>query len=304
MSINYAILGILSYQPLTGYDLKKIIQDSPFMYWSGNNNQIYKSLVELLEEGLVTNEVQHQESSPSKKIYTITQAGLAELKNWVLSTPEAPEFKKTFLIQLAWADLLSADEFNTFVSGYENQVKIQLLMQKEYLRRRNFSPDRTPRERSLWDLIHENLIAAYETELNWIQKVRREICLDKGKETNQMQVQVIEKAKGRYIQCISAKTPLSSEQDAVELLAICGENDTNHLIINAEALSDDFFKLRTGVAGQMLQKFINYHVQIAVMITNESMITGKFKEMVAESNKRNDFRVFTNISDAENWFFN
>ncbi len=304
MSINYAILGILSYKPLTGYDLKKIIQDSPFMYWSGNNNQIYKSLLELLEEGLVTSEVQHQESSPSKKIYTITEAGLAELKDWVLATPEPPEFKKTFLIQLAWADLLNTDELNTLLSGYENQVKMQLLLHKEYLNRGKFSPDRSAREINLWNLIHDNLISSSENELEWIQKVRRELGGEIEKELNKMQFRVIEKANGRYIECISAETPLGTEQDALDLIAICGENNTNHLIIHTEALSDDFFKLRTGVAGRMLQKFINYRVKTGVIITDEQIIRGKFKEMLAESNQGNDFRVFNSISDAENWLLN
>ncbi len=49
MTINFAVLGILSYQPMSGYDLKKIMQDSVYMHWSGNNNQIYKALLELLE---------------------------------------------------------------------------------------------------------------------------------------------------------------------------------------------------------------------------------------------------------------
>jgi PadR family transcriptional regulator, regulatory protein AphA len=183
MSINYAILGILSCKSLTGYDLKKIIQESPFMYWSGNNNQIYKSLVELLKEGLVTNEVHHQESSPSKKIYTITKEGLAKLKEWVLSSPEPPEFKKMFLIQLAWSDQLNSEELNTLLSKYENEIRIQMLMQQEKKHRAAFSPERTSREVHLWDLIYDNIISSYENELNWIQKVREEVCSN-SKEAN------------------------------------------------------------------------------------------------------------------------
>ena len=45
MSIEYAILGLLSWKPFSGYDLKKIIAESEVYYWSGNNNQIYNSLV-------------------------------------------------------------------------------------------------------------------------------------------------------------------------------------------------------------------------------------------------------------------
>lgn len=176
MSIKYAILGILSCKPLTGYDLKKIIQESAFMYWSGNNNQIYKSLVELLDEGFVTGEVHHQESSPSKKIYTITEEGTAELKDWVLSTPQAPEFKKTFLIQLAWADQLNAEELNTLLSRYEDEITMQILLQQQKKSREPFSPDRTSREAYLWGAIHENVLSSYKNELSWVQKLRKELC--------------------------------------------------------------------------------------------------------------------------------
>jgi DNA-binding PadR family transcriptional regulator len=177
MTIDYAILGILSCREMAGYDLKKMIQKLPFMYWSGNNNQIYKSLVELHDKGFVTIEVQYQESLPAKKIYTITEEGLAELKKWVLTTPEPPEFKKMFLIQFAWADRLNEEELNTLLTGYEKELTNQLLMQQELKRRKPYSPDRTVREEKLWNLIYDNLISSYENELNWVQKVRREINL-------------------------------------------------------------------------------------------------------------------------------
>ena len=71
----FTILGLLSWKPSSGYDLKRIISDSDIFYWSGNNNQIYKSLLELQKEGLVTHQVQLQESLPAKKIYSITEKG-------------------------------------------------------------------------------------------------------------------------------------------------------------------------------------------------------------------------------------
>jgi DNA-binding PadR family transcriptional regulator len=67
MSIKLAILGILSWKPSTGYELKNIFEDSSFMYWSGNNNQIYKALINLENEDLVTSKVVHQDKSLSKK---------------------------------------------------------------------------------------------------------------------------------------------------------------------------------------------------------------------------------------------
>lgn len=182
MSINYAILGMLSARSLTGYDLKKIIQDSPFMPWSGNNNQIYKALVELLEKGWVTNEVHHQDSAPSKKIYTITDAGREELKAWVLSPPELPEFKSTFLVRLAWADSLDPSELSALLTGYEHEIELQIAAEKEKLRRGEFSPRRTPRETYLWDQIHGRILMQYRSELEWIRQLREDLGIDPMKE--------------------------------------------------------------------------------------------------------------------------
>lgn len=304
MSITHAILGILSWKSVTGYDLKKIIQDSPFMYWSANNNQIYKSLVQLLDEGFVTCEVQHQESSPSKKIYTITEEGLAELKDWVVSTPEPPDLKKSFLIQLAWADQLNTDELNALLTKYEEEVRTQVLLQKEKKLRGPFSPGRTAREIYLWDMIYDNVIDFYKREWEWIQKLRNELLIPMEKEVNQLKVQVVDRGTKKYVECASAETTLRTGQDALDLIAACFENDTNLLMLHAEALSDDFFNLRTGLAGEMLQKFMNYRVKAALIITNERVVKGRFKELLTEANKGNDFRVFGSAGEAEEWLLN
>lgn len=293
VSINYAILGILTCKPLTGYDLKKIIQDSPFMPWSGNNNQIYKALVELLHQGLVTSEVHHQESSPPKKIYTITKEGREELKEWVLTPPELPEMKKSFLVQLAWADLLSKDELDGLLAQYEEALKMQLLFQREKQRRGNFAPDRTPREKLIWELIYQNIIASYEQELAWVEKVRSALC-GYNKEMEKMNYRVIEKNEQRYIECASQETPIRTEQQALDLIAACFENDTNRVMLHAPALAEDFFNLRTGLAGSVLQKFGNYQIKVALVLPDQQKVKGRFREFITEANRGNSFKVFGN----------
>jgi DNA-binding PadR family transcriptional regulator len=175
VTIQYAILGFLSWRPFAGYDLKKIFADSAAFHWSGNNNQIYTTLVQLHREGLVTSEVQHQEHRPSRKVYTITAKGLSELKEWLLSAPELPEIRNSFLVQLAWADLLEPDELDTLLEKYEHEVQMQLLMYEEQQRRGSVNPARTPRETHLWNMIAENYLAVYRNELAWVRRLRREL---------------------------------------------------------------------------------------------------------------------------------
>lgn len=185
MSIKFAILGILSWKPSTGYELKKVFEDSSFMYWSGNNNQVYKGLMSLEKESLVTSELIHQDGSPSKKIYTITKEGQNELKNWLLSSPEAPEIKKIFLVQFAWSDQLTNYKLNQMLLQYEKEVQLQIMIEKEKYRRAQHSPGRSARENIIWELISENIISSYNNELKWLRDVRQRLLGNDVKEKQQ-----------------------------------------------------------------------------------------------------------------------
>ena len=52
MSLEYAILGFLNYQPFSGYDLKKLFDTSVRHFWPADQSQIYRTLARLTEQGL------------------------------------------------------------------------------------------------------------------------------------------------------------------------------------------------------------------------------------------------------------
>ena len=188
ISIEYAILGLLSWRPLAGYDIKMMFAGSVVLYWSGNNNQIYTTLVKLHEDGLVSREIELQEDSPSRKIYNITPKGQVELKKWLLTKPEPPQLKNSFLVQLAWADQLTPGELDTLLGKYEAEMQMQVSMLQIQEKQKNISPSgtpreayinvalaRTPREAVIWNMIQSNWIAFYENELNWVRELRKQL---------------------------------------------------------------------------------------------------------------------------------
>ncbi len=302
MSIKSAILGILSWKPSTGYELKKIFEDSSFMHWSGNNNQIYKALISLEDEALVASKVIHQDNSPSKKVYSITEEGLKELNEWVKSTPEIPEIKKTFLVQLAWSHMLSNEELSDILIKYEVEIKSQLLMQQEKNRRALNFPNRSTRESIIWACISENIISSCINELNWVRDTRQKLLQNQVfEEKEKMNYIMREKESKKYIELISTSEPLSTENHALDLVALCWEQDTHLLMMDFSALSQDFLKLKTRVAGNFIQKFINYNIKIAVIMPPEIIKESRFKEMVLETNKGNHFRIYESKAEAENW---
>ncbi len=110
MSLKHAILGFLSFVPLSGYDLKKAFDKSVSHFWPANQSQIYRTLAELEREGLVEKEVIPREERLDMKIYDITEAGRTELHRW-LATPLPPQdTREPFLIQVYFGGQLTDEE--------------------------------------------------------------------------------------------------------------------------------------------------------------------------------------------------
>ncbi len=81
---KYAIMGILSLGPMSGYDIKKLFQKSVANFWSESYGQIYPLLKTLVTEGLATRSVERQVGKPDRHIYAITDKGFEELRRWLM----------------------------------------------------------------------------------------------------------------------------------------------------------------------------------------------------------------------------
>ncbi|RDY27703.1 DUF4180 domain-containing protein [Romboutsia weinsteinii] len=113
-----------------------------------------------------------------------------------------------------------------------------------------------------------------------------------------MDYKIVEKANKKYIEI---KHPLACESDVLDIIGICISNDIKLLVLREEVFTENFTNLKLGLAGIALQKFMNYHIKVSATIEDKNKIEGRFKELVSELNKSNNFRVFNNTRDAENW---
>ena len=85
---RYAILGVLSQGPMSGYDIKKFIELSISNFWSESYGQIYPILKQLTEEGLTSSHTEKQEGKPERYIYTLTEKGWDALRDWLAEPAE------------------------------------------------------------------------------------------------------------------------------------------------------------------------------------------------------------------------
>ena len=104
----------------------------------------------------------------------------------------------------------------------------------------------------------------------------------------------------KYIDCLE-NFQVEDERAALDIVGICGEEGTDRVLLHSGNLPDNFFKLSTGLAGNVLLKFYNYSIKAAAMLTPEQVNQGKFYDFALETNRGNQFRIFYSRQEAEDW---
>ena len=97
---KYAVLGLLTYAPLSGYDIRRIYAQSLGNFWSESYGHIYPILKRLVDEGFATRDVQHHGGKPDRHVYTITARGRDELHRWLALPPEPHKERVELLLKL------------------------------------------------------------------------------------------------------------------------------------------------------------------------------------------------------------
>jgi len=173
MSLEFALLGFLSYHPKTGYDLKKIFDTSIRHFWPADQSQIYRILARLTSQGLAEMEKIPQEDRPDRKVYHITPDGRAALRKWLAGPPPLDEPRSAPLIQVFFAGQLSDEEvlakfegfaamMRAILAGYD-AVPGQIEPYQEEVE--------SPREHFFWLLTLENGVRSMRANLEWAESV-------------------------------------------------------------------------------------------------------------------------------------
>ena len=127
----YAILGLLSHEPLTGYDIKKKISVIHY-FWDAGFGQIYPALKELESEGMVTK--QSFPGQRGRKIYTITAQGRKKLAQWLQVPASQENVRYEILLKLFFSSLIPASESVKNIVAFKNRNQINLQTLKRFER--------------------------------------------------------------------------------------------------------------------------------------------------------------------------
>src|SRR6478672_6844528 len=105
----YVVLGMLSFGPKSGYEIKGLVDKSTRFFWAASYGQIYPELKRLAEAGLVTG-VEAPTGGRRRTVYEITADGEEELRAWLRQPPETYEMREEGLLKLFFANALPPEE--------------------------------------------------------------------------------------------------------------------------------------------------------------------------------------------------
>ena len=170
--IQFVILGLLQKGPLSGYDVKQIVDSSTRFFWAASYGQIYPELRRLEEQGLVTGSSKPQ-GGRARRLYRLTPAGRKALRAWLREPSAGMEVRNEALLKLFMADALPRKELPAVVAALRADSEEVLARLAEVRERVDPDPDETAK-----GLVLEFGIGFHRWIVNWCRA--QESRLERG----------------------------------------------------------------------------------------------------------------------------
>ena len=124
---KYAILGLLSEKPLSGYDIKKLIDIRFKFFWNESYGQLYPELSRLMQSG----EIEQECTAPAgrdKMVYRITARGLQSLKKWLAEPTEKESVRLELLLKLYFSKHIDSEIMMRHLAEFREEHEQGLAM--------------------------------------------------------------------------------------------------------------------------------------------------------------------------------
>ena len=189
MSLKHALLGLLTYRPMTGYELKQFFDSTIQHFWNAELSQIYPTLKNLEEQDLVHKHVEVQESRPNRKVYEITDAGREEFLRWVREPMMPTGLRDAFMIKVFFGTEFPVEDLLVLLRRQMEEQQMVLAFDETVMRERirHATTEHFSKRHGLyWTLTLEHAIAYRRAYIEWCEKsmaLLEESLLEEGPST-------------------------------------------------------------------------------------------------------------------------
>ncbi len=123
--LDCVILGLLSHEEMTGYEIKRRMDTSLSYFWGASYGSIYPTLESLVKDGLAEKR-SDDNSGRNKQIYSITEKGREHLKNWLNEPAKRDELRYETLLKLFFGNEAGAPVTAGHIRAFRDKSKAAL----------------------------------------------------------------------------------------------------------------------------------------------------------------------------------
>jgi DNA-binding PadR family transcriptional regulator len=167
-SFRYFVLGLLGQRPMSGYDIKRLLERLEGLIGSSSFGNIYPTLHTLLEEGWVTMKVVTREDRPPKKVYRIKREGRQALQAWFEQPIESDASQKGLVMRMLLAQAFSQPG----LTAHLKQRRAQIVSHRAALRELSEQAEHAD---DGWQLALDYGMAVADAELGWLDRTLDQI---------------------------------------------------------------------------------------------------------------------------------
>ncbi len=113
-----------------------------------------------------------------------------------------------------------------------------------------------------------------------------------------MDIRIINVDEVTIAEIVSDEIVFVTTQDALDIIANCGYQGADNIIVQESNLSPDFFDLKTRIAGEMLQKFSTYNSHLAIVGNFSKYESKALRDFIYESNKVGRINFVNSMEEA------
>ena len=126
---GYALLGLLSLgDELSGYELKQWADDSLRFFWTAPAmSQVYREIERLAGSGLVAQRSVVRDGTRPTKVYRLTPAGEASIRDWLAEPPEPPSLKHPIALRIFFGHLLDPGDLRKALTAHRDWCERMLV---------------------------------------------------------------------------------------------------------------------------------------------------------------------------------
>ena len=108
------ILGLLRFEPRTGYDIKQVTDRSTRFFWGASYGQIYPELRRLEAAGLVDSHAEPRGQVP-RRVYRLTEDGRRAFESWLAEPGDQYEVRDEGLLKLFFGEAMPEEQLEELV---------------------------------------------------------------------------------------------------------------------------------------------------------------------------------------------